>query len=451
MQSTNTNTNTNSNAFLRTLFPIATLLCVALTSQAATRMNVDYRKTCFDPVQKGECAAGESRSLIYTNNPEALTRQDLADSGGTPYSFHTANVNAGRHRSFASHIAASGTVGGNIGYALIFRNTGSRNLSLTIRGKAAIDSCVPNGAGGAEIFTQTFNNYDRAVENYTIAPGASKFLPVTGVAPNYTMSTSSCPNVLVDFDASAALQVQHIAFRDARFINPNFASYVPMSYITGASVLSASAPPEDRYYKGLSPFSAVRFDASTTLSSSDRIGDRIPVRYSDYNGQTQNRDFGPQNKFDRTWWSNINAGGQSGLALTAMGSDVLTFTFTRTFAGQTTTNVFSPTTRDGTRRIHNLGNWGVVYTQSISISNPTANARTVDFMLSPVPNNTFFAATLNHNTVGAIWRSFNWKSGPDIAYATCRIPANTTRTCRGSYVLGGPGSADLIQYVRISQ
>ncbi len=424
------------------------------TSQAATRMNLSYLQSCLDPKTNRQCAAGEGRALLYTNNPEALIRSDLADSGGTPFSIHTVNVNAGRYRSFASHIANSGIVGGNIGYALVFRNTGFANATLRVRAKSAVDSCNPNGNGGGEIFTQVFNNYDLAVENYTIGPGQNKFLPITGSFPNYTMATSSCPNMLVDFDTSGStLQVLHIAYRDARNINTNFASYVPMNYITGPSVLPG-LPPEDRFYKGVNQNNAAILRAATTISASSTVGSRIPVSYTAYNGATQFRDFGSQSVFDRTWWSNINPGGQNGLASTAMNSDVFSFTFTRTHQGNTTTRVFSPTTFDGTGRYHNLGNWGVVYQNEITVTNTSSASRTIEFVLSPVPNAAFFAATMDMNPASTStprWVTRKSNGEANIVYSSCRIPANATAVCRGAYVLGGPGSADLIQYVRISR
>ena len=64
-----------------------------------------------------------------------------------------------------------------------------------------------------------------------------------------------------------------------------------------------------------------------------------------------------------------------------MDSDLVTFNFQRT--GQPTWN-FGPRTLDGFNppTIANLSNWGVVYRNEVTISNPTGSNRTVDCALS---------------------------------------------------------------------
>lgn len=137
-----------------------------------------------------------------------------------------------------------------------------------------------------------------------------------------------------------------------------------------------------------------------------------------------------------------------------MDSDLITFNFQRT--GQPTWN-FGPCTLDGFNppTIANLGNWGVVYRNEVSISNPTPFNRTVDLRIIPAISATekLHLAYFDSSRAQS-WQSsmLTGRSSPgdlshDFTYASCSIPAGTTRTCTGFFVIGGPSTADLGQYI----
>ena len=408
---------------LITLLGAALALTNVPQVHAANRAYIEYVKGCYEP-NNSNC----SRKLIFVNNPELLIADDFADNGTTPYSLYTLTLRNGQnYRDFAEHINDFSLSGRrNIGYGFMFKNNGNTNVRVTIKRKSGGNPCA---IGGGAFFADVFSNQTGAFDVRTIGPGAQAFVALTGTAPNFAV-TGGCISSVADFDVSGGdLTMHHLVYSDARNIATNASAYVAMDYVTSPAQTA-------RYYKGISDFTAVTARVSFTLNNSD-VNKAMPMQYREYTGRFTD---------NLIWLSNINAGHRP----EAMDSDLVTFNFQRT--GAPTWN-FGPRTLDGFNppTIANLGNWGVVYRNEVSISNPTQFNRTVDLRIIPAISTTekLHLAYFDPSRAQS-WQSsmLTGRSSPgdlshDFTYASCAIPAGTTRTCTGFFVIGGPSTADL--------
>jgi hypothetical protein len=396
---------------------------------AGRRATVEYTKGCYEPNAPG-CA----RQLIFVNNPELLIPDDFADNGTTPYSLYTLPVRAGgTYRDFAEHINDFNQTGRRrIGYALFFYNPTGATATVTIKAKSGGNPCA---VGGGTFFADVFSNHSGPFDVRTVPPGGQALVALTGSAPDFAF-TGGCVSSVADFDvAGSDLTLHHIVYSDISRIAFNASGYTPQGYITTPNQTA-------RYYKGLSPDNAVSSSLSFTLRAGD-VNKAMPVRYREYTGNVTDNVI---------WPSNIDAGHRAN----AIDSDLVTFTFQRAPGAQVWQ--FGPRSLDGFSppKIANLGNWGVVYKNQVTVTNPLGEARTIELKLIPALSSEQLHLAYFDPSQPQRWqarlldgRTSDSDFAHDFTYATCTIQARTTSTCTGYFVIGGPSTADLGQYVWI--
>jgi hypothetical protein len=365
--------------------------------------------------------------MIYVNNPEKLIREDMADlnrnaSNQGPTLLAVQATNGGRYRDFFEH---SNGYGSPIGYGIFFYNNGSTTTRLTIRGKGFVSGFSPStGQGGGTPFVQVFSNYNGSnLLVQDLAPGGRYWLRWDSVTGSFSG--------VVDFDVDfGQLLVRHVTYT-------NFAN-LPGSYYSQGYVQRNDGQDERRVYKGVSSTTAAITSASYSIDPAD-VNTYLPVSYQSYSGT----------KTGRSWISSIDKGNNPN----GIGSDMASFTQPDAINPATGQPwVFSATTTDASGRISNLGNWGVVYKNSIRVTNNTSTNRVVKLVLTPppaIPGEVHYVQFAYFN--GSAWVSKNITigSGPFTYITSPSIAPGNSYTLNGFFVIGAPSYAHLTQSIYV--
>lgn len=389
-------------------------------AQASTTQTIAYTGGTYEPNNPSA-----SRSLIYVNNPEKLIREDMADlirnsSNQGPTILSVQGVDGGRYRDFFEH--ANG-YGSPIGYGIFFYNNGSTTARLTIRGKGFVSGFnASTGQGGGTPFVQVFSNYNGSnFLQQNIAPGGTYWLRWDSVTGSFSG--------VVDFDIDfGKLLIRHVAYT-------NFAG-LPGSYYSQGYVQRNDGQDQRRVYKGVSSRTAALASVSYSIDSAD-VNTYLPVSYQSYSGT----------KTGRSWISSIDQGNNPN----GIGSDMASFTQPDAINPATGQPwVFSATTPDATGRISNLGNWGIVYKTTVTVTNNTNANRTVQMVLTPppaIPGETHYVQFAYFS--GSAWVSKNITIG-SLAfpyYTSPTIAPGSSLTFSAYFVIGAPSYAHLTQSI----
>lgn len=390
----------------------------------AAAQTVTYTKGWYEPNNP----SAASRQMLYVNNPEQLQLAEMANytpvwqSGRGPAIYSVQLAANSRYRAFFEH---SNATGGAIGYGLFFFNNSGVATTITVRGKGFVQGfSASTGQGGGVAFRDVFNNYNGTnFQQISLAAGAGTWIRWDNLGgANFSG--------VVDFDTSAGGPLlRFVAYRGA------FSGLPGSYYSTGYEDRGI----EERVYKGVSEHTAVTTNLSYTIDSTD-VNQPLLVNYTGYQGSFTNR---------TNWVTSLdrdNDLGQTNGVGPAIGSDMVTFNYND--AGESW--VFGPTSPDLSGKTANLGNWGVVYRTNVTITNRDAVARTIALRIQAppatpdgVPHYVQFA---HFSSATGNWQSRNLTLGSaPFEYVTKSIPANSSATINGFFVIGAPSYAQLRQ------
>ena len=374
-----------------------------------------------------------ARQLIFVNNPEQLyspytdtftapsspvTYYDLADVNLGAQSLLQLSLQPGSYRDYFEHV---NRYSGAINYGVQIYNPNTTSIKVTLTGKGFNPDSASGFSTGASAISEMMNNerpssasYTAPV-TYTVAGGRSLWLLRTdidynGARPN---NSSKYGAGVVDFEVSLGRAVvSNVAYQTLR----NLGSWTYNGYITRK--YSSGGTPESRVYKGLFQYpnqaSATGAGVLTSLSFSvdeqTASGSSLPVNYKRYTNSGGT--YTPSSTdvpAGTVWWTNdtpsrdkVSSQSQtqnaSQITVTVnnvppaymIGNDMFSIfmptQWNRTSMTPSASQVVNALTLGSwpnTPAVQpNLGNYGVLYHERITITNNGTRARTVKLTLN---------------------------------------------------------------------
>ena len=298
-----------------------------------------------------------SRTLIYDNNPEQITRADLADA--PPAGAGVAHLQVrGVQGALRAWLELQASTPFAVGIAVLLLNEGARAVNVTIQGSGFTDSL-----NGGEPFAQAFNGNGGAPP-VSVPPGGSLVL----LREDRAGAPTDIFSALVDFNVQGGpVTVSTAAYRIFAAVNVSALRYE--GYVTRTE---PDKDNESRVVKGIMPSARV---ASTPLrfvvGDADGANSTLPVAYTPYD--TARGRFSDEVLVDPVGYvSNDNPAANA----RAIGSDMVPVLMPGF-------GVINPQgCCDGSGLHTNVGNWAVCYAVRGSVTNAGSTARTVNISLT---------------------------------------------------------------------
>lgn len=379
------------------------------------------------------------RKMVYVNNPERLLSTDLAHSiiSGTTQgpSLLTVSLAAGTYRDYFEHLNATG---GSVAFGVYIHNPTSKKVVVVRRRKgfAAGDYQI-----GAKPFVQMFSSTEAA--QLTLDPAVTRGGWIFRSDLVYGSAGSALDGQFLtgafDFDITVEggtdtdkVIVHHLVYDPARFSSlPGSYSYI--GYVTRTR---PSGDPEHRTYKGVSAGSEADASLSVTIGSATGPG-ALPVSYSRYGVvNSTTGEYGPVSTHTGTLWYTHDTPARDKTDSFVAAADMLAFDM----PGHGVVHPLTKSSYGG--QYPNLGNWGVLYRNRVTVSNNSGRTRTVAVHVgvydSTDSDNAFVAVLGNDGR----WTGVTVRDGASVAYRTVAVPAGTS-TFTTEAVLGAPSDGRL--------
>ncbi len=424
---------------------------------------------------------GNSRQLIFVNNPERLelgytdavagsvdfgtTYNDLADLTLGQKAIQRIMLDPGNYRDLFEHVynltrattPASATK--SISYAVLLRNPNTDPLFVTLYGKG-----FTVGTAGGQPLIDVFNSSD--AQTYEVGPGRLIWLLRSDVDFGGTrpVNPGNFFSGVVDFDVSGGTcEVTNIAYQSLpavtgkRYCNlytvadyyARLAQIADMGFVTRR--YSAAAAPESRVYKGLmsypnTPGVGAGVVTNLTFAVDDTtVAGELPVTYAQYVADPSTGVYGPSATatVSGTGWYTHNTPLRDTGTIKVVGGDMFDIAmpgFGRVFA-------LAPTVAPNTPfRQGNIGNWGIIYRDVVTLINNGAASRVFKLTLN---NSSGSGSPIAYRDVSGAWQQTVVRSAI-FPYYTVTVPAGTSQTVEGTFTLGCPGVGTIRHAVSVN-
>ncbi len=415
-----------------------------------------------------------ARKLIFVNNPERLevgftdtvpgsatfgfTYSDLADGEIGRKSILNMNLEPGSYRNLFEHVynitrsAVPITASNPISYGVVLFNPGFTNLTVNVQGKGFV-----TGTAGGQPFVDLFNN--SVSETITLRP--FRFLWIlrsdTDYAGTKPINPGSFFSGVVDFDVSGgSFKVLNLAYQDFNQVFPfleatakpteqpakALADAEYSGFVTRRYTLTAA--PESRVYKGLMAYpNAPESGTGVTTNLSFAVDDAtvvgaLPVTYPQYVRDTVTGVFAPSATVNvpGTGWFTHNTPLRDTATAKVVGNDM----FNVLMPGYGTVYALAPSyTPNSPFSQANVGNWGVIYRDVITLTNNGTRDRNFSLTLN---NSSGSGSPIAYKDAASVWQQVLVRATP-VTYYTVTVPAGTSQTVEGTFTLGCPGVGTL--------
>lgn len=361
---------------------------------------------------------GGAQKLIFVNNPEQLCTQDLGDRGLGNAVVLTLALAPGGYRDFFEHVNLTGKT---IGYGVQLYNPNPRPVTVRIHGAGYVSD-----SNGGRPWVQLFNGYSAAGVAHVIPP----FRVLWVLRRDSSVPDRAFFSGVVDFSVSGGpLFLHNYAYR--AFANlDGTARY--MGYVQRIGWHNNHN--EARVYKGLSAHSEAVADGVDFVISDTDHGE-LPVRHPSYD--LASGSYGPPKVRAPGWYTNIGPA----MNADAVAADMVSLETPGW-------GVIDPLSRsDGTGDYPNLGNWGVVYRLSGTVTNVGSYTRKLSINLKAPPCNVVIAYRHGQGP----WKEYHLKPSQYIQYSWITAPpTGQPVSYQASYVVGGPACGNLMQAVAVN-
>lgn len=385
----------------------AAVACVVLTAIAPAPASAAGSGSLTSSTQTGV-------RYLYVNNPEPVIASDLANNRRSIFRF---NLNAGSNRAFFEHVNDTGST---LDYGIFLYNPGSATVTVTRTRKSWSAGSFTIGGAALATFLNSSEN-----TTLTLPPGGSGWiyrsdLIGAAVAPGQYFTGA------VDFSHNGELIVQNLAFTGSAAALPG--SYTYLGYVTDVRKGVA----QHRVDKGVTLTPAATLDLNVSVSNATTGA--VPITYTP--GGSTNC---PTTSRTATTWRTNYPHTKDGVAV---GGDMITLT---TPEG----NLISPCAASPNGGgLPNLGNYGVLYTVRIRVSNTSGAPRRLTLTMSRANGvgNTFVA----YRNVGAGTFTSGAASGAGSLRYLDFTAATGVNTYTGYYALGAPATGNIDQTLRVA-
>lgn len=362
---------------------------------------------------------GGGRSLIFVNNPEQITTADLGDGNYGDKTIMRSTGVTGPYRNYFEHVNRTGFT---IGFGIQLYNPNSTAVTVRING-----SGYEASVNGGREFKQMFSNYSSSGTPYTIPAGGSLWI----MRKDNSVLNNSFVSGVIDFVVSGgSVTINNIAYRSFGSLD---GSTTYMGYIQR---IEPDGTHEARVYKGVSSYTeAIASNLDYNISNSDAAG-VLPVRYPNYNLTTGG--YGSPVTRTAGWISHIPPSNNAN----AITNDMLSF------AMPGWGPLIDPVVKsDGEGKYPNLGNWGVIYVTSGTVTNSGTRTRNLSINLKANPTS---SARIAYRGRDGVWRDLTITAGSNIQHYTFSVPAGGMVSFQSRFVLGGPSGGNLTQSISLN-
>lgn len=362
-------------------------------------------------------AKGGNRKLLFINNPEQIFSGDLGDGNYGDKTILRATGVMGAYRNYFEHLNRAGFT---IGYGVQLYNPNSTSITVKVNG-----SGYEASVNGGRPFKQMFGNYSSTGTSYTVAAGGSLWL----MRKDGSVANGSFFSGVIDFVVTGnPVIINNTAYRSFSSLD---GSTTYMGYVQR---IEPDGTYEARLYKGDSDYTEVTAsNLDFNISDGDAAG-ILPVRYPNYNLTTG---YGSPITRTNGWISHIPPSNNAN----AITIDMLSFSMPGW-------GLIDPVLKsDGEGKYPNLGNWGVVYTTSGSVSNYGTRTRNLSINLKANPTS---SARIAYRGSDGVWRDLTMAAGSNIQHYTFSVPPGGVTTFQSKFVLGGPSGGNLTQSISLN-
>ena len=421
------------------------------------------------------------RQLIFVNNPERLeigltdttpgsvtrgsTFSDLADATLGRKSLLNMTIEPGSYRNVFEHVynfsRATTPIAATrpIAYGVMIFNPNATNITVTTRGKGF----VTGTATAAQPFVDLFNN--PAPQTIIVRPNRYQFLlkSDTDYGAAGVINVGSFFTGVVDFDVSGGrCKVVNIAFQDvatvSAFLDANakpvadpaialadaeYSGFVTRRY-------SQVSAPESRVYKGLMTYpNTLASDGGVVANLLFTITDATPigalfVTYPLYVRDATTGIASPSTtNVSAAGWYTHNTPLRDTTAIKMVGTDMLDILMPGYGTVYSLASTYAPNTPFAQS---NVGNWGVMYRDVVTVSNTSGSARTITLTLN---NSSGGGSPIAYKNDAGAWQQTVVRATL-FTYRTVTVPANTTRVIEGTFTLVCPGVGTLFHAVNVT-
>jgi hypothetical protein len=419
-----------------------------------------------------------TRQMLFVNNPERLeigftdlvtgsltygtTFSDLADANLGRKNLFQMTVAPGSYRNLFEHAynltrATTPAAANNpIRYGIAVYNPNKFNISLTVYGKGFV-----TGPNGGQPFVDALNS-TAAPTTYTLQRGQTVWIFRSEIDfPLFTITPGNFFTGLVDFDiAGGSAVVTNLAYQT---FNENYGRMplsVPMQFEhlnassgpenMGFAVrrYTAAATPESRVYKGLMTYpnsgvgspsgSGVVTNLSFTVNDSTPAASELPVTYPIYAQTAAGSGIwaASATNFSGTGWFTHNVPLRDTATIKVVANDMFNIITPGYGTLYALNQSNAPNTPFGQA---NFGNWGIIYHDSITVTNTGTRDRAFALHLNNMSGGN---SPIAYRNGSGVWQQTIVRGAP-VAYYNFAVPAGQTVTVDGYFTLGCPGVGTL--------
>jgi hypothetical protein len=433
-----------------------------------------------------------SRVLIFSNNPEQVFapytdvttspatssnpvyHYDFADTNLGNRSLLQVTVGAGNYRDYFEH---QNRYSAAINYGVHVYNSGTTDIFVRVIGKGYSPNATAGGnSSGASAISEMMNNILAQTNagttpvNVRVLPGRGIWVMRTdfdygGTRPN---ATNAYAAGVVDFNIEGDQAiVSNIAYRNSRSLgNWAYPGYSVRTYPSGGG------SPESRVYKGLfeypnqiSPTGAnIVANLSFTVSDSTTSNSELPVKYKRY--ANSNGTFVPVgDPVEATAWFTNDAPSRDKTASNTpkayqVGNDMFHIRMPLV-SGSLLIDAFKLSSWPNTTATQpNLGNYGVLYHEAVTVTNTGTRPRTFDMTM----NNYNFSSSYAYRDWSKTDNSWTWDwsrttvtTGNPVptynktaTYGRFSVEPGETKTYHAYWMLGAPAGGQIRHAVKVT-
>eukprot|EP00002_Diphylleia_rotans_P034811 TRINITY_DN7509_c0_g4_i2.p1 TRINITY_DN7509_c0_g4~~TRINITY_DN7509_c0_g4_i2.p1 ORF type:complete len:541 (+),score=101.46 TRINITY_DN7509_c0_g4_i2:48-1670(+) len=357
--------------------------------------------------------------LTLINNPECLSRADLADEdlGVRAVTYDDLEV-IGRNRVFYGH-KNCGASSSSVHYAIVLTNRGTTAVSITTYGSGF----SLNGNGG-DAWTRLFSSFEARPTQQMLEPNQDLYIVRTDT--NIDGSGSATPNGamsgVIEFEASGIVRMRTFAY--VNFANVVLTSLAQMTFVTR----SDATVNEKRNYKGIAATSQVSSTINVVISEDD--SGVFQFRHPTFSVST--RAYGDSEAHSELY-TNVSPAAEALAVL----SDIVPLRYVSDEINPT--SLFTIT-----GEYPHLNNMGVIYSVSGFIRNDQDEALTVSFSLQ-TPESAYIAYSADGNR----WQSIMTPASSPVDYITKTVNGKDVAFYQVHFVLGFPDSQKLIHQIHL--
>ncbi|MBC8103442.1 MAG: hypothetical protein H7Z41_12765 [Cytophagales bacterium] len=426
-----------------------------------------------------------TRQLIFVNNPERLevgytdavpgsvtsgvTYNDLADADQGRKAIQRLTVPAGSYRNLFEHVynlsraTVPAAAGNPIQYGVSVYNPNRFTVKVTVFGKGFV-----TGTAGGKPLADVLNAEQAGTPGTVLQvyPGQTVWIlrTDTDFATTGPINPGSFFSGTVDFDVlGGVVIVSNLAYQtySDTLARPPISVPAPFDFFPGLSGpddmgfitrrYTLTAAPESRVYKGLMSYpkmtgsgSGVTTNLSFSVDDATVAGD-LPVTYPQYVRDAVTGEFAPSPTavIAGTGWFTHNTPLRDTPTVRVVGNDLFDIQqpgFGRVYALFATNAANTPFAQS------NLGNWGILYRDAITVTNSGSRDRTFALSLN---NSSGSGSPIAYRDEAGVWQNTLVRAVP-VTYYSFTVLAGATQTIEGTFTLGCPGVGTLRHAVTVT-